>query len=67
MVGYGIEKKNDRRELTANDYGEAGIVSGIATRCIIQPLDVLKIRFQVVVVDAFMYGHFLFKTTSFFD
>uniref|UniRef100_A0A0N5APE0 Mitochondrial thiamine pyrophosphate carrier n=1 Tax=Syphacia muris TaxID=451379 RepID=A0A0N5APE0_9BILA len=47
MVGYGSEKKHNTRELTTNDYGEAGILSGIATRCIIQPLDVLKIRFQL--------------------
>lgn len=47
MVGYGSEKKNHSRELKANEYGKAGIASGIATRCIIQPLDVLKIRFQL--------------------
>jgi hypothetical protein len=35
------------RELTATDYSEAGLVSGIFTRAIIQPLDVLKIRFQL--------------------
>lgn len=35
------------RELSAADYSGAGLVSGIFTRALIQPLDVLKIRFQV--------------------
>ncbi|KAL3983193.1 Mitochondrial carrier family protein [Acanthocheilonema viteae] len=41
MIGYGT------RELTSVEYSEAGFISGIATRFLIQPLDVLKIRFQV--------------------
>ena len=35
------------RQLAAYEYSEAGLISGIATRALIQPLDVLKIRFQV--------------------
>ncbi|KAI1730749.1 mitochondrial carrier protein [Ditylenchus destructor] len=35
------------RELAAYEYSEAGLASGIATRCLIQPFDVLKIRFQL--------------------
>ncbi|VDK45377.1 unnamed protein product [Anisakis simplex] len=46
MVGYGGQEANGR-ELTTSEYSEAGLLSGIATRCIIQPLDVLKIRFQL--------------------
>lgn len=40
MIGYGT------RELTSLEYSAAGVVSGIATRGFVQPLDVLKIRFQ---------------------
>lgn len=47
MVGYGGGEEGNGRQLTASDYSQAGLISGIATRCIIQPLDVLKIRFQV--------------------
>lgn len=41
MIGYGTQ------ELTPVEYSEAGLITGIATRSLIQPLDVLKIRFQV--------------------
>lgn len=41
MIGYGT------RELTSLEYSAAGVVSGIATRGFVQPLDVLKIRFQL--------------------
>uniref|UniRef100_A0A0M3HRH2 Mitochondrial thiamine pyrophosphate carrier n=1 Tax=Ascaris lumbricoides TaxID=6252 RepID=A0A0M3HRH2_ASCLU len=47
MVGYGGGEEGNGRQLTASDYSQAGLISGIATRCIIQPLDVLKIRFQL--------------------
>uniref|UniRef100_A0A914RVW7 ADP/ATP translocase n=1 Tax=Parascaris equorum TaxID=6256 RepID=A0A914RVW7_PAREQ len=47
MVGYGGGEEGNGRQLTATDYSQAGLISGVATRCIIQPLDVLKIRFQV--------------------
>ncbi|CAI4227775.1 unnamed protein product [Auanema sp. JU1783] len=46
MVGYESEPINGR-ELSSVEHSEAGLVSGIATRMIIQPLDVLKIRFQL--------------------
>ncbi|KAK5969804.1 MFS domain-containing protein, partial [Trichostrongylus colubriformis] len=46
MVGYNPEPINGR-ELSSAEYSEAGLASGIATRMIIQPLDVLKIRFQL--------------------
>jgi solute carrier family 25 thiamine pyrophosphate transporter 19 len=38
---------SEERELSTFEYSEAGVVSGIMTRAIIQPLDVLKIRFQL--------------------
>uniref|UniRef100_A0A1I7VGF1 Mitochondrial thiamine pyrophosphate carrier n=1 Tax=Loa loa TaxID=7209 RepID=A0A1I7VGF1_LOALO len=41
MIGYGTQ------ELTSIEYSAAGLITGIATRFLIQPLDVLKIRFQV--------------------
>jgi solute carrier family 25 thiamine pyrophosphate transporter 19 len=46
MVGFNPEPINGK-ELSGYEYSEAGLASGIATRAIIQPLDVLKIRFQL--------------------
>jgi hypothetical protein len=58
----GLNQPLNGRELSTFEYSEAGIISGefptfisainlhilgILTRAIIQPLDVLKIRFQV--------------------
>ncbi|CAI5446969.1 unnamed protein product [Caenorhabditis angaria] len=47
MVGYHPEPINGQLPLTSTEYSEAGMASGIVTRMIIQPLDVLKIRFQL--------------------
>ena len=44
MVGFTPEKHHN---LTPRDHGIAGAVSGAVTRAVVQPLDVLKIRFQV--------------------
>ncbi|KAI6179605.1 hypothetical protein M3Y98_00628400 [Aphelenchoides besseyi] len=46
VVGLNPEAINGR-ELSTFQYSEAGIISGLMTRAIIQPLDVLKIRFQL--------------------
>jgi solute carrier family 25 thiamine pyrophosphate transporter 19 len=46
MVGYNPEPISGK-ELSGYEYSEAGLASGIFTRAIIQPLDVLKIRFQL--------------------
>ena len=43
MVGYDPEIK----ELSKLEHGAAGATSGVITRMIAQPLDVIKIRFQV--------------------
>lgn len=48
VVGYINHEAVNQRELSAYEYSEAGLLSGIVTRALIQPLDVLKIRFQVV-------------------
>ena len=45
MVGYDEQKK----ELTSTEYALAGAASGVVTRICLQPLDVLKIRFQIQV------------------
>lgn len=47
MVVGGNPEYINGRELSALEYSEAGIISGLFTRAIIQPLDVLKIRFQL--------------------
>lgn len=44
MVGY---SPLDQVQLTNTEHAFAGAISGAITRCISQPLDVLKIRFQV--------------------
>lgn len=43
MVGYSKDVEN----LTPTDYMLCGAFSGIVTRLLCQPLDVIKIRFQV--------------------
>jgi hypothetical protein len=44
MVGFDAEAK---KKLSKGDYGTAGAISGAVTRFLCQPLDVIKIRFQV--------------------
>jgi hypothetical protein len=44
MVGFDPEAK---KKLSKGEYGTAGAVSGAVTRFLCQPLDVIKIRFQV--------------------
>uniref|UniRef100_A0A1I7XS45 PHB domain-containing protein n=1 Tax=Heterorhabditis bacteriophora TaxID=37862 RepID=A0A1I7XS45_HETBA len=46
MVGYNPEPINGK-DLSSVEYSEAGLASGVATRVIVQPLDVIKIRFQL--------------------
>lgn len=45
MVGYDDQQK----ELSPTQYALAGAVSGITTRLLLQPLDVVKIRLQLQV------------------
>jgi Mitochondrial carrier protein len=49
MVGYDPHV----RELPHITYGLAGALSGFFTRAVSQPLDVLKIRLQVLVLSFF--------------
>jgi solute carrier family 25 thiamine pyrophosphate transporter 19 len=44
MVGFDPEAK---KKLSRRECGTAGAVSGAVTRFLCQPLDVIKIRFQV--------------------
>jgi hypothetical protein len=44
MVGFDPEAK---KILSKEEYATAGAISGAATRFLCQPLDVIKIRFQV--------------------
>uniref|UniRef100_A0A915DEM0 Mitochondrial carrier protein n=1 Tax=Ditylenchus dipsaci TaxID=166011 RepID=A0A915DEM0_9BILA len=46
-VGFNHPEAINGRELAVYEHSEAGLVSGLATRALIQPLDVLKIRFQL--------------------
>lgn len=45
MVGY--DPKADGRNISNFEVAVAGSVSGLITRALISPLDVIKIRFQV--------------------
>ncbi|TKR86867.1 hypothetical protein L596_011374 [Steinernema carpocapsae] len=49
VLGHGANKKlsSADRDLTSSEHSQAGLVSGILSRACIQPLDVLKIRFQL--------------------
>ena len=40
--------------LTAMDHAVSGAISGVVTRALVQPIDVLKIRFQVGRAKIFM-------------
>jgi solute carrier family 25 thiamine pyrophosphate transporter 19 len=44
MVGFDPEAK---KKLSKGEHGAAGAISGALTRFLCQPLDVIKIRFQV--------------------
>jgi solute carrier family 25 (mitochondrial thiamine pyrophosphate transporter), member 19 len=44
MVGY---SPNSEHHLSGSELGFAGATSGAVSRALTQPLDVLKIRFQV--------------------
>lgn len=47
MIGHdGNEKKN----ITLSDSAIAGGLSGALTRLVLQPLDVIKTRFQVILI-----------------
>lgn len=48
-VGYKAEKKD---QLSPQDHARAGAASGAIARAFLQPLDVLKIRFQVSVLQS---------------
>jgi solute carrier family 25 thiamine pyrophosphate transporter 19 len=45
MVGY----DERQRQLTTYQYALAGATSGVVTRLLLQPLDVVKIRLQIQV------------------
>ncbi|CAG0884625.1 unnamed protein product [Darwinula stevensoni] len=47
MVGY--DPKEKTKALSKAQYGLAGATTGCVTRALLQPLDVLKIRFQVLI------------------
>ena len=48
MVGY----DEGQRQLTTTQYALAGATSGIITRLLLQPVDVIKIRLQIQVQPA---------------
>ena len=47
MVGYDRYAHHVDYALSSVDYSVAGISSGVITRAVVQPFDVLKIRMQV--------------------
>ena len=48
MVGY----DEGQKQLTTTQYALAGATSGIITRLLLQPVDVIKIRLQIQVKPA---------------
>ena len=46
MVGF---DPSNNKPLPKQYYGYAGAISGVVTRAVAQPIDVIKIRFQVVI------------------
>uniref|UniRef100_A0A1I7ZJN1 Mitochondrial thiamine pyrophosphate carrier 1 n=1 Tax=Steinernema glaseri TaxID=37863 RepID=A0A1I7ZJN1_9BILA len=55
VLGHGSSKQAHKRELTSTEHSQAGLVSGVVSRACIQPLDVLKIRFQLQ--EEPLHGH----------
>jgi len=47
MVGFDPKRKEEGKGLSSLQCGFCGSVSGVLTRLLVQPLDVLKIRFQL--------------------
>lgn len=45
-----IVERDKASRLQPADYAIAGAVSGVVTRAVVSPLDLLKIRFQLQVV-----------------
>ncbi|KAM8945888.1 mitochondrial thiamine pyrophosphate carrier [Pelodytes ibericus] len=54
MVGY--DPQSEGRLLSASEVATAGSLSGLVTRAVISPLDVLKIRFQLQIEDVSTNG-----------
>lgn len=53
MVGY---DPHEKIHLSSVAHAVAGAVSGAASRALTQPLDVIKIRFQVGTLATINYG-----------
>lgn len=53
MVGF--DRESSRLKHHESDYVTAGAVSGFMTRMIFQPLDVIKIRFQVSYIHNLLF------------
>lgn len=47
FIKHAPEAMGGGHELSAYEHSEAGLISGVATRALIHPLDLLKIRFQL--------------------
>jgi len=46
-ISPGEQAETNRPALSSTDYSLAGLLTGLATRVLVQPLDVVKIRFQL--------------------
>ena len=60
MVGF--DPGREEKKISSTQYGVCGSVSGLVTRLVVQPFDVLKIRFQLQIEPTSKVMNYFMKT-----